>query len=665
MSKKRFVIPVSIALYMLALAIAWVICTRQAMRNTERMLAVSEAVFSETIDDSVSALLAHTVKVIRDSIGPTARALSTEEAALIAERQNIDEINIISNNGDVICSTDPKVLGSSFRTHPKLEEFMSLTNSPRRIISQPFRHGIDNPEVFCKYTGLGFDDGSGFIQIGFNYERLVIALDRYDKNYFRNWTLGRSGHYDFANADYLPVSFPDGEVFKGHENGKSIYYRAFEYGSHRYVSVLPEQEYFGARNTSFAILAPVLAVIILFLLVFVNSLVRAENAEAQQRAAEDAARARDLDLARAIQLSCMAPVGPFRRDVMSLSFDVITKPAKEVGGDFYDFYFLDSSHLAFVMADVAGKGISAAMFMMMAKNEIFNAMNELKNPVNAITEANLRICENNDASMFVTAWVGVIDIFSGKIVYVNAGHNRPFIRRADGTVVKECGRGGRFLGMFPDAKFQSHQIDLHPGDALFLYTDGVTEAMNYAHKLYGEKHLTEVLSRTDANPRAIVTTVNTDVAAFAGETEQSDDLTALALVWHGVPQKYEREFKTSPESTGGAINWLKDQIGLADKSARSRLLNAADEIITNIVSYSKSTRFLISVENAPGRTRLQISDDGAEYNQLAHEEPNVNIPLEDRPIGGLGILMVKRLVDSAAYRRESGRNILTLLVSAR
>lgn len=665
MNKTREIIIGSVVLYIAALAVAWIFCTRQASRNTERMLTISETVFSETIDDTISVLLIHSAKSIRDYIGITARPLTVEEASEITKLFRLDEVNVVDRTGKVIGSNVPEVLGTNFHDHPQTAEFMALTNTGKRFLTQPFRFGVGECRDFCKYAALVFDDNSGFVQLGLNFDRLVKVLDRYDNASLRHWAVGRSGHYDMADADYLPANYPDGKVFKGFEHGNGIFYRAFTYAGHRYVSVLPEQEYFGARNVSFAILAPILAGIVLVLLLFVRSLLRAESAEAQQRTAEDTARSRDLDMARAIQLSCLAPPGPFRRDVLSLTFDVINRPAREVGGDFYDFYFLDAGHLAFVMADVAGKGISAAMFMMMAKNEIYNAMNELKNPVNALTEANRRICRNNDANMFVTVWVGIIDIFTGIMVYVNAGHNRPFIRREDGTVSKECGRGGKFLGMFPDAQYQMHRLYLQPGDSLFVYTDGITEAMNVNHELYGDKRLAGILASTKANASMLVSAVNSDVALFTGEAEQSDDFTALSIVWHGVPPKLEMDFKTEADSMGKAVNWLGEKIALIDKKARSRLLNAADEIIANIVSYSGSTSFRICVENAPDRTRLEISDDGIEYNQLSHEAPDIHKPIAERQVGGLGILMIKRLVDSATYRRESSRNVLIVLASAK
>lgn len=661
MNKTRTVIIASVAVYVVALVVAWMICTRNAMRNTERMLAVSETVFAESIDDSIAALLAQSALAVREHIGNSARPLTVDETQEIARRCHIDEVNVVDRNGIAIGSNIPRVLGADFRAHEETIPFLELTNNADRLITQPFRHGVNNPEDYCKYAGIGFEDLSGFIQLGFSFDRLARVLDRYDNDVLRHWAVGRSGHFDLADAEYLPKEFPDGKVFSGYENGRKIFFRGFTYAGYRYVSVLPEQEYFDGRDVSFSILAPVLAGIVLLLLLFVRSLIRAESAEKQRRAAEDASRARDLDMARAIQLSCLAPIGPFRRDVMSLTFDVISKPAREVGGDFYDVYFIDASHLAFVVADVAGKGISAAMFMMMAKNEIFNAMNELKNPINALTEANHRICRNNDANMFVTAWVGIVDIVSGKMMYINAGHNRPFIRRSDGTVVKECGRGGMFLGMFPEAKYQMHGIELHEGDSLFLYTDGVTEAMNSKHELYGEKRLMKVLASSEAVPGKIISAVENDVGSFTDGAEQSDDFTALSIVWHGAPRKYVQSFTSSFESIGAAIQWLDEKICLADKKTRSRLLNASDEIIANVVSYSGSTEFSVSVENAPDRTRVEIADNGAEYNQLSHAAPDVHVPIGERQVGGLGILIIKRLVDSATYRRENGLNVLTIL----
>jgi len=665
MKRTWIVVALAAGLFLLALGVAWSFGTRIARRNTERVLAQSETLFAQSVDDWVYALLLHTSFNLHRALGHTARVLPVAEMRELAARFGVDEFNVVNREGICIASSWPGLggVGYDFRSYPETLPYLALTDGVTKVVSQPFRHGTTNPQDYSKYFGTPFKDGSGFMELGFRFERLQPSIDLHDIETVRCWKVGRTGHLTYF-ADHarlgLPGDLRDGAVAEGREDGVRVFCRPFSFAGHRYLSVLPEAEYFQQRNVNFAILAPSLAGVLLFLAFFVRSLARANESERRRRAAEDAARARDLALARTVQLSGVEPVSRYRRQIFSLTFDAMSRPAREVGGDFYDFFFIDPVHMAFLVADVSGKGIPAAMYMMRARNELFNALTSRSDPAEAVAEANRILSENNDAQMFVTAWVGVVDTAAGTLEYVNAGHERPLVRHASGDVARLSARGGRFLGLFPEAKYVSAVYTFEPGDTLFVYTDGVTEAMDRNRKLYGKARLEKALAGCAADAESALAAVAADVRAFAEDAEQSDDLTALALTWHGAPARAEREFAASAATDGTAMAWLREHVAL-QRAAKARLLNAADEMMTNIASYSGAAAFTASVEHAPRRTRLVFTDGGTAYNPLAHTDPDVHIPLADRSVGGLGILMTKRLVDSVTYRRADDRNILTLV----
>ena len=211
-------------------------------------------------------------------------------------------------------------------------------------------------------------------------------------------------------------------------------------------------------------------------------------------------------------------------------------PAKEVGGDFYDFFLVDSSHLAVVMADVSGKGVPAALFMVIAKTLIKNHMQLGKTPAEVFTAVNDQLCENNDAGMFVTAFMGVLDFLNGNFVYVNAGHNAPLIQKADGGFEWLKVRPGFVLAGIEGIKYRQAELTLQKGDVFFTYTDGVTEALNPVQALYGDRRLIDILNADAAKSlevKELVHYIQKDVAVFSDGAEQADDITLLALKYLG------------------------------------------------------------------------------------------------------------------------------------
>lgn len=242
----------------------------------------------------------------------------------------------------------------------------------------------------------------------------------------------------------------------------------------------------------------------------------------------------ELAFAKAIQHSALPTVHPLYDNRKEFDIFASMHTAKEVGGDFYDFYFIDEDHLAFLIADVSGKGIPAAMFMMRSKTIIKSYAESGMSVEEVFTLANEKLCEGNDAGMFVTAWMGILNIRTGKVLFANAGHNHPLVKHSDGTFEYLKSRAGFVLAGMEGVRYRKNELVLEPGDAIYLYTDGVTEATDLNEELYGEDRLHSILEKyKDETMEVICSEIKKDVDLFAGEAPQFDDITMLALKFKG------------------------------------------------------------------------------------------------------------------------------------
>ena len=242
----------------------------------------------------------------------------------------------------------------------------------------------------------------------------------------------------------------------------------------------------------------------------------------------------ELELASDIQYSALPmnfPAFPERKE-----FDLYASmtPAKEVGGDFYDFFLIDSDHLALVIADVSGKGIPAALFMMVSKTLIKKELMEGCDPATTMTNVNQQLCERNSADMFVTVWLAVVELSTGKGLACNAGHEKPGLRRAGGDFELLKYRHGAFAGVSKKAKYDNREFQLQSGDCIFVYTDGVPEANNSGKEMFKDARLLETLnSGPDAPPEELIDRMHSAVDAFAAGAEQFDDITMLCFKYYG------------------------------------------------------------------------------------------------------------------------------------
>lgn len=387
--------------------------------------------------------------------------------------------------------------------------------------------------------------------------------------------------------------------------------------------------------------------------------------ELTKATAEKERMAVELSLAATIQTNMLPnkfPPYPNRRD-----FDIFASmvAAKEVGGDFYDFYLLDNDRFAFLIADVSGKGIPAALFMMRAKMTI-KALAESGADVHVIlSEANARLCEGNAAGMFVTAWLGIVDLKSGLLSYANAGHNPPLLRRRYGAFDYIKTRPNFILAGMDGVAYHKHKIQLRPGDELFLYTDGVTEAVDENQEMFGEARLKEALNgifEETVDSRCKI--IKKSIDKFAGAAEQFDDITMLSVRFNSFQDDESIITQADAVSTERVWNFISRQTKKAELGSKitNRAQIVVDEIYSNIQQYSGATMAQVFCRIESDRMILIFKDNGAQYNPLILQEPDVTVPLDDREIGGLGLLMVKKMSSDLSYVYEDGYNVLTVVI---
>lgn len=238
----------------------------------------------------------------------------------------------------------------------------------------------------------------------------------------------------------------------------------------------------------------------------------------------------ELSVATRIQASMLPSIFPAFPERDEIEIYATMEPAKEVGGDFYDFFFVDEHHLVVVMADVSGKGVPAALFMVIAKTLIKNHAQTGAEPSEVFTKVNQQLCKNNQEGFFVTAWLGKLDLRTGELVYVNAGHNPPLVYQDAGGFVYLKERGGFVLAGFEDMQYRQSSLNLQCGDMLYLYTDGVTESENLETEMYGDERLLTKINRIkNLDVKEILCEVKRDIDEFVGEADQFDDITMLML----------------------------------------------------------------------------------------------------------------------------------------
>ena len=243
----------------------------------------------------------------------------------------------------------------------------------------------------------------------------------------------------------------------------------------------------------------------------------------------------ELNVATQIQANMLPRIFPPFPERKEFDIYATMTPAKEVGGDFYDFFLIDDDHLALVMADVSGKGVPAALFMVIAKTLIKNRTQMGGSPAEVLSDVNEQLCEGNEAELFVTVWLAIIEISTGKGIVANAGHEHPALKRQDGRFELVKYRHSPAVAVMEGIRFREHEFELRPGDCLYVYTDGVTEATNEDNELFGEERLIAALNReTGITQEKLLGNVKEEIDLFVADAPQFDDITMMGLVWNGM-----------------------------------------------------------------------------------------------------------------------------------
>lgn len=374
----------------------------------------------------------------------------------------------------------------------------------------------------------------------------------------------------------------------------------------------------------------------------------------------------ELNVAKHIQASmlpCVFPAFPERKE---LDIYATMTPAKEVGGDFYDFFFVDDDKLAMVMADVSGKGVPAALFMVIAKTLLKNIAQAGHSPKEVLEKVNNELCVNNEAEMFVTVWLGILQISTGKLICANAGHEYPVLKKAGGDYELIKDKHGFVLAGMEGSRYKEYELQIEPGDRLFLYTDGVVEATNAGNELYGTDRMLKALnSNRDENCETLLKRVKEDIDNFVGEAAQFDDITMLSFELKPDSVGNTKKLNLNPtiDSVGQVAAFVETKLEEAAVPVRviSQINIAVDEIYSNIARYSGATDATVTVKVEKGQITLSFADNGYPYDPTKRPDPDTGLSAEEREIGGLGFFIVKKTMDSVEYEYKDGRNVLTLI----
>ncbi len=521
----------------------------------------------------------------------------------------VTEVNVFDSNGINIYSSAPENIGYDMHFGKQASEFLCLLNGTN-YYEQDFRTISSDKTKVMKYAGMPLSNGKGFFQIGISEKRYNEWKDYFFAEEVRHRRVGLSGHMVILNSDFQCIGSTE-DAFTGDtlHSTDILPKNEYEYkrsvvkikGTPRFLVATLSDGYYilggipvskTLQTIKAEIISTFFLITILLICIFIYlsknlnasvvksiltinySLTKIIEGDLTEKVDVDSSIEfeelsnginhtverlnlmieeadkrldKELEAAHVIQSTSLPNVFPPFPNRKEISLFAIMDSAKKVGGDFYDYYMLSENRLAFVMADVSDKGIPAALFMMRAKAAI-KALAVTGIEVNeVIAKTNEELIKNNEAGMFVTVWLGFLDLDTGLISYVHAGHTYPFVIR-NGRAVKIKQKRDFIVGGMPGIKYTKQEFLLLPNDTIFLYTDGVTEAFDTSLEEYGDKRLEKALLSCDAENAGadsdeycekICNYVRNDVAAFSNDAPQSDDITLLCIKYNGkeYPEK--------------------------------------------------------------------------------------------------------------------------------
>ena len=536
-----------------------------------------------------------------DATPPDARRL--EE---LARFLNLDEIDVVDENGICVASWPPETRGFDYSQTPETADFLRVLDDPTLEISQPLRPSATDAEQMFQYSAVARRDAPGLVEVGLlsaraEQARALANLARF----IGSFRLGKNGRlFVFQNgvllrdetasvdgaktpdADFLAAdvdAFPLDAIFDAKVDGASCFALARKSGDCVFVGALPKNEIFAQRRSTLVLIFVANALLFFGLFAVVSLLTRRlvvdgvlainrslakivdgdlgervdvattreflelsnglnATVDALQGAIDEVKRRveKELELARRIQTAALPSVFPPFPERREFDIYAENRPMTSVGGDMFDYFFVDENRLFFYVADVSGHGVPAALFMMKTTALVKNlALSGLPLP-QVVAQTNRYLAENNDAT-FVTAFFCLVDVATGRLEYVDAGHNPPFLREPNGRFREIAPQICLLLGVVDDAEFESATLDLAPGAALVLFTDGVTEAASASSEQFGVERALAAAEKAAATPDAsaakIVDALFAAVENFADGAERSDDVTALAFRYDGPKVK--------------------------------------------------------------------------------------------------------------------------------
>ena len=518
------------------------------------------------------------------------KRIKTDDLKELCAEFGVAEINVINQQGIITSSSNDDFVGYDMYSGEQSIAFMNEITQAGEYVQKYGPIGYDST-IYRKYAGMVVYPN--YIQVGYDAEEFQDEIAAQVRSAAKNKHVGKTGYLIIAGQDYGIVSAPINhkhntlqdygfdlsvkanvlnEGIVDDEEVKFVYSEAEGY---YIVSVLPIEEGYKVRSvaTYVNVFMQIMAFAVLFVMVY--SLIKKVVVSSMNRTNTSLAKIIDGDLDEVVEVNETSEFAELSNDI-NLTVDklkdfiaeanaridaeiqyakniqesalphvfpnnnkyeifALMEAAKGVGGDFYDFFNTTRHGVNFLIADVSGKGIPGAMFMMRAKSELHSLTETGIEVHDVFTYGNERLCEGNDAGMFVTAWQGCINTSTGLVKYANAGHNPPVIIRTDGTVEFVRGKAGFVLAGMEGMVYKDQELQMYPGDILFLYTDGVVEATNAEKELYGDDRLIECLKRADKTLGMdyLCCEVIGDVGMFVGEAEQFDDITMLAFKFKG------------------------------------------------------------------------------------------------------------------------------------
>jgi len=558
--------------FVASIGFSWMLQTRLSNENAAELLRINIKDVKLNILDASDKNLLELAHEVADSLDNGLNT-SSERLAELMKRYDVSEIDLVNADGIIVACTNPDFVGFDMKSGAQSAEFMALADGTAKEVVQNYQPISYDASISRKYGGVAIE--GGFLQVGYDAARFQKDVDRAMVGLTHNWHVGRGGFVLICDRDWTIVSdpfrnegknleitglridtetMPEDQIFQQtvYDIPCSCLYGFSE--GYLIVSVIPENEIVMQRDTSVTLSSALMIMIFIALFVMIYLLVRKLVVRNINRVNDSLSRITEGNLDEVVDVrsntefsslsdDINATVGTLKQYIAAAAsrIDEELAFAKNIQQSALPSVFppypdLDENRLGFLIADVSGKGIPSAMFMMTGKTLIHDYAERGDAPADVFRNANVMLCQGNDAEMFITAWMGFLETETGLVRFVNAGHNPPvLIRGGKAELIQQ--RANVMLAAAEGVRYREQTLQMEPGDFLYLYTDGVTEATNSAEELYESDRLLAVLSRdygTGAEAcEAMCRAVKEDIDRFVGDAPQFDDITMLCLYYAG------------------------------------------------------------------------------------------------------------------------------------